>query len=132
MRSFFNTGMNFNWCSQPEIGLPKPDLVIFLNINPENQKNRPGFGTERYETLAIQQKVTEIFHDFAKSEDNWQVLDANQTFDKIHSNMLHNIEEKIKNIAKYNTPLQYFVDFNNDKENKSINNRLNVENGLKD
>ena len=34
---------------QPDKGLIKPDLVIYLDINPDNVKSRCGFGEERYE-----------------------------------------------------------------------------------
>ncbi|XP_029664147.1 thymidylate kinase-like [Formica exsecta] len=28
-----NTGRSLNWCQQPDIGLPKPDCVVFLKVS---------------------------------------------------------------------------------------------------
>ena len=39
--------MSFEWCKQPERGLPKPDLVCFLDVSPEEAAKRGGFGNER-------------------------------------------------------------------------------------
>lgn len=92
----------------PEIGLPKPDMVYLLNMNPEHLKDRPGFGEERYESISLQTKVSEVFKTFAATEDNWKVVDANRSFETIHSELLSDIEEHIKEIERLNTPLEYF------------------------
>lgn len=92
----------------PEIGLPKPDMVYLLNMNPENLKDRPGFGKERYESISLQTKVSEVFKTFATTEDNWKVVDANRSFETIHSELLSDIEEQINEIEQQNTPLEYF------------------------
>jgi dTMP kinase len=54
-------GLNFEWCKSPEVGLPEPDLVIFLDVDPEELLNRKGFGSERYEKLELQRKVRDAF-----------------------------------------------------------------------
>ena len=38
--------LSFEWCKSPEIGLPAPDLVLFLDIMPEKAKERGGYGEE--------------------------------------------------------------------------------------
>ncbi|KAK5640900.1 hypothetical protein RI129_009447 [Pyrocoelia pectoralis] len=103
-------GMSMNWCTQPEIGLLRPDLILFLQINPEIQKNRPGFGDERYENSIMQQKVSKVYDYFGKTEDNWVVVDANETFDKVHTNLLFRIEERIGSIVVNDVPFKYFGD----------------------
>jgi dTMP kinase len=40
-----------NWCKNPDSGLPKPHLVLFMNISPERAAERSGFGEELYEKL---------------------------------------------------------------------------------
>lgn len=60
-----------NWCKQPDVGLPKPDLVIYLTLSQEEAARRGGFGTERYERTEFQNKVAENFE--AIREKDWKV-----------------------------------------------------------
>lgn len=50
-------GLTFQWCCEMEKGLPKPDLVVYLELPREAQYKRPGFGDERYETREMQELV---------------------------------------------------------------------------
>ncbi|XP_031354130.1 thymidylate kinase-like isoform X2 [Photinus pyralis] len=106
-------GMSMKWCMQPEIGLLKPDLVLFLHINPETQSSRLGFGNERYENTKMQQTVSKIYDHFGKTEDNWKVISANGSFEEVHADLLSNIEEQIRNVVADNIPFKYFVDCGN-------------------
>ena len=54
-------GLDLEWCKNPDRGLPQPDLVIQLNIDEENAKNRGGFGEERYEKVQFQRKVRTLY-----------------------------------------------------------------------
>lgn len=49
--------MTWEWCRSPDVGLPMPDLVLFLNVAPQVQEQRGGFGGERYEQTALQERV---------------------------------------------------------------------------
>ena len=40
-------GMDLDWCWQSDIGLPAPDIVIFLDLPIEESKKRGEFGDER-------------------------------------------------------------------------------------
>ena len=42
-------GLSIEWCRQPDRGLPKPDMVLFLDVSAEEAKKRGGYGDERYE-----------------------------------------------------------------------------------
>ena len=55
-----------------EIGLPQPDLVIYLTVTPEMQAARGGFGLERYETRQMQREVRLAF------EALWMRWDASE------------------------------------------------------
>jgi dTMP kinase len=71
------------------VGLPAPDLVVFLDIDPTIAQVRGGFGTERYEALAIQKRVRDVFRrladDTASSSGNvrWKVVDAAKGMDEV-------------------------------------------------
>lgn len=49
--------LTMEWCCETEKGLPKPDLVIYLELPSEAQYKRPGFGDERFETKELQELV---------------------------------------------------------------------------
>ena len=47
-------GIDFDWCRQPDRGLPRPDLVCLLDVSGEEAKKRGGYGDERYEREEFQ------------------------------------------------------------------------------
>lgn len=56
-----NADLSLEWAWGPEIGLPKPDLVLFLDISPEDAAERGNYGQERYETNEMQARVRRMF-----------------------------------------------------------------------
>ena len=63
--------MSLDWCKKSDVGLPKPDSVIYLTVNKENVSKRNDFGNERYEKDEMQAKVKENY-ELLKTED-WEV-----------------------------------------------------------
>ncbi|QPG75171.1 hypothetical protein FOA43_002519 [Brettanomyces nanus] len=64
-------GLDFQWCLSPDIGMPKPDAVIFLQSRDSTATaKREGFGKERYEIESFQNKVRAQFEKFEK-DSNW-------------------------------------------------------------
>jgi len=53
--------MSLEWCWNPDIGLPQPDLVLFLDISTEDAARRGGYGEERYEKQDMQVKARALF-----------------------------------------------------------------------
>lgn len=76
-------GMSIDWCKKPEIGLPKPDLVIFLDLTVEEAEARGGFGEERYEKVEFQKRVRANFGSLM--DDSWVVVDAKHSVDEVHA-----------------------------------------------
>lgn len=66
-------GLDFDWCKSPDVGLPKPDLTLFLAFkDPENVnrlQNRENYGEERYEVSEFQQSVRKQFERFFNEEE---------------------------------------------------------------
>lgn len=61
----------------PDVGLPKPDLVMFLQLSPAEAALRGQFGNERYETRVFQNAVQQKFELLMKDPSvNWQVKDG--------------------------------------------------------
>ena len=54
-------GLDQEWCCNPDRGLPKPDLVVFLDVRPSKSAERSGFGNERYENIVFQQDVYKAY-----------------------------------------------------------------------
>lgn len=63
--------IDFDWCLKPEIGLPKPDLVFFLNLPINVMQTRSGFGEEIYEDNMYQKAVYENY--LKLKDDTWLV-----------------------------------------------------------
>lgn len=99
--------MTLEWCWQPEIGLPKPDAVIFLDIPVTKASKRADFGQERYETTAFQEKVYKNFHEIMSLETpKWHVLDATETIEKVHEKVMAIAQRCIDTHAM--SPLAHF------------------------
>lgn len=64
-------GLDLAWCKAPDHGLPRPDLVIFLDVPDEGAACRDGYGQERYEQVDFQLKVRTAYEQL--QDDTWIV-----------------------------------------------------------
>ncbi|KAI5812546.1 thymidylate kinase-domain-containing protein [Pyronema omphalodes] len=70
-------GLSYDYCRGPDVGLPAPDAVIFLDLPVERAEQREGFGGERYEVGEFQMRVREKFREVREREGGeWRVVDA--------------------------------------------------------
>lgn len=53
--------LSLAWARHPEVGLPRPDRVVFLDLDPEAAAKRGGYGDEKYEKREMQERVRELF-----------------------------------------------------------------------
>ncbi|BGP37756.1 Thymidylate kinase [Rhodotorula kratochvilovae] len=88
-------GLSPTWCRAPDIGLPAPDLVLFLRISPSAAQSRGGFGAERYETAEIQRRVEREFGVLAESVERgvWRTVDAEGGVEEVAREVLARAEE---------------------------------------
>jgi len=91
-------GMSLTWCKQPDVGLPKPDLVCFLDVSEEVAKARADFGGERYEKTEFQAKVRNNYN--LLSDKSWKFINADKTMDEVHSDIYSVINQEIENPKK--------------------------------
>lgn len=56
-----NPHLLLNWARAPDVGLPRPDLVLFLDLDEEAARARGGWGSEKYEKEELQRTVRELF-----------------------------------------------------------------------
>lgn len=95
-----NPNLSLHWAWQPEVGLPRPDLCLFLSISPEEAAKRGGFGVERYETDSMQKRVREMFLSLLDLPHNDEicVIDAGQSVDEVAQDILEPVLECMKNV----------------------------------
>ncbi|OQD71878.1 hypothetical protein PENPOL_c001G05451 [Penicillium polonicum] len=78
-----NPTLSLEWAWQPEIGLPRPDICLFLSISPEEAAKRGGFGAERYENEAMQTRVRELFRTIFEKQEDVSIIDAGKSIDEV-------------------------------------------------
>ncbi|KAI6184264.1 DTMP kinase [Aphelenchoides bicaudatus] len=78
--------VSLDFACKTELGLLKPDLVIYLNADPQATSNRAGFGDEALERADFQLKVYKqmkrlINHNF------WVEVDALRSIEDVHNSI---------------------------------------------
>lgn len=53
--------LSLSWAKAPEVGLPRPDVVLFLDLEEEVARQRGGWGGEVYEKGEMQRRVRDLF-----------------------------------------------------------------------
>ena len=86
-----NRLMDLAWCRHPEVGLPRPDLCLFLSITAEEASKRGGFGSERYERQDLQDRVRELYKEMMQHDDeraDITTIDAGRSFEEVEQSIL--------------------------------------------
>lgn len=90
-------GLDVGWCKATEVGLLKPDLVLWLTMDVLSVSRREGFGMERFEVPEFQQRVMKAYEHLKDS--NWKEIDADKPFDELHGELLAHCCEAINMIS---------------------------------
>lgn len=90
--------LSLKWARDPEIGLPRPDICLFLDIAPEAAAKRGGFGGEKYETNAIQRRVRELFYELMGTSDGLdiQVVDATRSIEDVEKDIVGRVRDMME------------------------------------
>lgn len=93
-----NPGLTLEWARQPEVGLPRPDLCIFLDISPADAAKRGGFGAEKYENSEMQSRVREMFHQLLSmpNQEEIVVVAAGQLFHEVEQDVMEAARKCLK------------------------------------
>jgi len=85
-----DAGLTYEWCRAPDVGLPAPDLTLFLDVAPDTVKARGGFGEERYEREDVQRRVKEAFERIGEEmgegilrEGAWVIVEADREKEQV-------------------------------------------------
>jgi len=87
-------GLDLDWCKGPDRGLPRPDLIIYLNLPITEASQRGGYGNERYEKVEFQEKVKRQFELLA--EKDWSIIDAT----KSQTDITKEVQNLVLNVLK--------------------------------
>ena len=100
-------GLPLEWCRAPDISLPAPDITIFLDVSPDKARERGGYGEERYENHAMQERVRRIFDEIGEEMSRsgplkWVKLSADDDLDIVSDKIwdavlpaLEHVEENV-------------------------------------
>lgn len=105
--AFTSAKENFSlhWCKQPDVGLPKPDLVVFLQLRLAEAAKRGEFGHERYENGSFQKRALQSFGQLMGDKTlNWRVVDASRSIEDVHKEIHELCEDTIQ--AAMHRPLE--------------------------
>jgi dTMP kinase len=86
-------GLSLSWCRQSDSGLPRPDLVCFLQITEAVASQRPDYGGERYETTDFQNKVITNFSSMKHS--GWYEIMADRSMDEVERDIYEKVLTEI-------------------------------------
>ncbi|KAG6331513.1 hypothetical protein ID866_7577 [Astraeus odoratus] len=103
-------GLPYEWCRVPDIGLPEPDLTLFLNVEPEVARARGGYGEERYETEDVQRGVRTVFERIGEEmnsarQGSWVVVDAGKDRDAVAADIWGVVEPLSRGVESLVTRL---------------------------
>lgn len=88
-------GLNYEWCMNNEVGLPKPDLIVYIDLCPKKASERGGYGSEIFEKLEFQERVWESFHELCESaserDEKIVVIDGEMSVEKMVDEILPHI-----------------------------------------
>ncbi|KAK7709663.1 Thymidylate kinase [Botryosphaeria dothidea] len=104
-----NPTLSLEWARHPEVGLPRPDVVIFLDISPEKTAQRGGFGSEKYENSRMQKRVREIFADIKTLQQEGQdfiTIDAGDSEEEVAKRVEEAALDIIKKVDETDSPLR--------------------------
>mmetsp|Transcript_24460 Transcript_24460/g.56863 ORF Transcript_24460/g.56863 Transcript_24460/m.56863 type:complete len:293 (-) Transcript_24460:68-946(-) len=79
-------GLDFEWCKAPDRGLPAPDAIFYLHVDPKVGQSRANFGDERYENATMQANVRKEFQrPELRAGVSWHDVDGDRPIDDIHA-----------------------------------------------
>ncbi|KRH92186.1 Thymidylate kinase/adenylate kinase [Pseudoloma neurophilia] len=85
--------MDRNWAKQPDNGLVKPDLLIFLDVPVDSTSKRDQFGTEVYDNQKVQQKIYDELKNQCLEYENCKIVKGLCDIDELTNKVITLIEE---------------------------------------
>jgi dTMP kinase len=103
-------GMGPDWCRAPDQGLPAPDAVVYLDLDPAEAARRGGFGAERYESAEMLAAVRAAFAEVAALVDGrctrWLRVDASGGVEEVGERVAAAAAAAVESAAEGRAPLR--------------------------
>mmetsp|Transcript_12015 Transcript_12015/g.26362 ORF Transcript_12015/g.26362 Transcript_12015/m.26362 type:complete len:254 (+) Transcript_12015:1-762(+) len=95
--------LGLEWCIAPDVGLPAPDCVIFLDLEQDEAEKRGGYGGERYEKRDLQMRVRKRFAELQSLDEQngrvpWHVVDASQSIEEVTGELVSIVNDTIERV----------------------------------
>jgi len=88
-------GMKQKWLENLDIGFPKADLVILLDVSQKESFQRKKTKRDKFEkNEEFLMKISKIYRETAKKK-RWKIIDASQTKEAVHEEILKSFSKKI-------------------------------------
>jgi len=100
-----------SWCISPDVGLPAPDAVIFLDLDQDAAEKRGGYGGERYEKRDLQIRVRKRFAELQSIDEKhgrvpWHVVDASQSIEEVTKKLVSIVTDTLERVQSEPAPLR--------------------------
>lgn len=103
--------LDYEWCRVPDVGLPAPDITLFLDVSADVARKRGGYGEERYEKEDVQRRVRDVFVRISEHVQGgggrWEVIDADETQEEVQEVVWKTVQELV---AGVDAPLEKLWD----------------------
>ena len=99
--------LTLQWAREPDVGLPRPDVCIFLDVAPEVAAQRGSYGSEKYETSGMQKRVRQLFFTLMNQPEGEDIVmvDANHSLEEVQQHMQAILVETLRD-QKLKYPLR--------------------------
>ncbi|EKD19471.1 thymidylate kinase [Drepanopeziza brunnea f. sp. 'multigermtubi' MB_m1] len=98
-----NPSLSLSWAQSPDAGLPKPDVVVFLDLEAEEAEKRGGYGEEKYEKRDMQMRVRELFLALLEGEGDekgMRVVNAGAGVDVVGERIWKEVEGVVRAVSE--------------------------------
>ncbi|CAG8960233.1 hypothetical protein HYFRA_00012752 [Hymenoscyphus fraxineus] len=97
-----NPALSLDWARSPEVGLPRPDRVIFLDLSAAEAEKRGGYGEEKYEKREMQERVREQFLGLTvrgeEESTDMTVIDAGFSVEEVAESILSDVAKVVNDV----------------------------------
>jgi dTMP kinase len=88
-------GMKQKWLENLDVGLPKADLVILLDVTQKESFRRQKTHRDKFEkNEEFLRKISKIYRTIAKKK-RWKIIDASKPKQEVHEEILKTFSTKV-------------------------------------
>ena len=88
-------GLKEKWLENLDVGLPKADLVILLDVTQKESFNRQKTNRDKFEkNEEFLRKISKIYKTTAKKK-RWKIIDATKSKQEVHDEIMKTFSKKI-------------------------------------